>query len=64
MDQALARLDVTDPDADVYVIPVPWFFPEESEDPTTFAMTRVRVRAELANNCSIDTPLTVMDLTQ
>lgn len=64
VDQALARLDVTDPDADVYVIPVPWFFPEESEDPTTFAMTRVRVRAELANNCSIDPPLTVMDLTQ
>ena len=27
VDQALARLDVTDPDADVYVIPVPWFFP-------------------------------------
>lgn len=64
VDQQLAKLDITDPDADVYVIPVPWFFPEESEDATTFAMTRVRVRAELANNCRIDPPLTIMDLTQ
>lgn len=64
VDQALARLDIDDPDADRYVIPVPWFFPEESEDPTTFHMTRVRVRAELANNCKIDPPLTIMDLTQ
>lgn len=64
VDQALAKLEVTDPDADLYVIPVPWFFPEESEDATTFAMTRVRVRAELANNCKIDPPLTIMDLTQ
>lgn len=64
VDQVLARLDIDDPDADRYVIPVPWFFPEESEDPTTFHMTRVRVRAELANNCKIEPPLTIMDLTQ
>ena len=64
VDQVLARLDIDDPDADRYVIPVPWFFPEESEDATTFAMTRVRVRAELANNCKIEPPLTIMDLTQ
>lgn len=64
VDQMLARLDIDDPDADRYVIPVPWFFPEESEDATTFAMTRVRVRAELANNCKIEPPLTIMDLTQ
>lgn len=64
VDQMLARLDIDDPEADRYVIPVPWFFPEESEDATTFAMTRVRVRAELANNCKIEPPLTIMDLTQ
>lgn len=64
VDQELARLDIVDPDAERYVIPVPWFFPEETEDATTFAMTRVRVRAELANNCSINPPLTIMDLTQ
>ena len=34
VDQALARLDVTDPEAERYEIPIPWFFPEESEDVT------------------------------
>lgn len=64
VDQQLAKLEISDPDADRYVIPIPWFFPEESEDATTFYMTRVRVRAELANDCRIDPPLTIMDLTQ
>ena len=64
VDQALARLDVTDPEADVYVIPIPWFFPEESDDVTTIHMTKVRVRAELAPSCKIDPPLTILDLTQ
>ena len=63
VDQALARLEIDDPDADRYVIPVPWYFPEESTDGTTLHMTRVRVRAELANNCRIDPPLTILDLT-
>lgn len=64
VDQVLARLDVNDPDADRFVIPVPWFFPEESDDVTTIHMTKVRVRAELAPNCKIDPPLTILDLTQ
>ena len=64
VDQALARLNVTDPEADVYVIPIPWFFPEESDDVTTIHMTKVRVRAELAPSCKIDPPLTILDLTQ
>ena len=63
VDQQLAQLKIDDPDADRYVIPVPWFFPEESEDPTTLYMTRVRMRAELAPNCRIDPPLTILDLT-
>lgn len=62
-DKELAKLVVTDPDADTYVIPVPWFFPEESTDPTTLHMTRVRMRAELAPNCKIDPPLQILDLT-
>lgn len=64
VDQQLARLEISDPDAERYEIPIPWFFPEESDDVTTIHMTRVRVRAELANNCSIDPPLTILDLTQ
>ncbi len=47
---------------DRYVIPIPWFYPEESDDVTTLHMAKVRVRAELAENCSIYPPLTVLDL--
>lgn len=64
VDQVLAKLEIDDPNLDRYVIPVPWFYPEESEDVTTIHMTRVRVRAELATNCKIDPPITILDLTQ
>ncbi len=47
---------------DRYVIPIPWFYPEESDDVTTLHMSKVRVRAELAENCKIDPPLTILDL--
>ena len=60
----LATLNVEDPDADVFTIPVPYYYPEESTDPTSLHMTRVRLRAELAPNCRIDPPLTVVDLTE
>lgn len=62
-DQALATLYVDDPDAEVFEIPIPWFFPEHTTDPTTLHMTRVRVKAELAPNCKIDPPLQILDLT-
>ena len=59
----LAKLEIKDgEDLDRYVIPVPWFYPEESYDVTTLHMSRVRVRAELAENCKIDPPLTILDL--
>ncbi len=64
VDQALARLDVTDETTENYVIEIPWFFPEETEDPTTIYMSNLRVRAELAPNCKIEPPLTVLDLNQ
>lgn len=63
VDQELAKLVIDDPETDRYVIPVPWFFPEESEDGTTIHMTRARVRAELAPNCKIEPALTILDLT-
>lgn len=62
VDQQIAKLDVTDENADYYLIEIPWFFPEESEDPTTIYMSSLRIRAELAPNCKIDPPLTVLDL--
>lgn len=64
VDQQMARLDVDDPTQERYVIPVPWFFPEESDDLTTLHMTKARVRAELAPNCKIDPPLTILNLAQ
>ena len=62
--QELGRLEINDPDADRYVIPIPWFFPESSDDITTPYMVKMRVRASLEANCKIDPPLTVLDLTE
>lgn len=64
VDQQLAKLTVTDETMDYYVIEIPYYFPEETEDPTTIYMSSLRIRAELAANCKIDPPLTVLDLNQ
>lgn len=61
-DDLFATLNVTDPEADTFVIPVPYYFPEASTNSTSILMTRVRLRAELAPNCRIDPPLTVVNL--
>ena len=60
----LAKLNVEDPDVNEFIIPVPWFYPEESTDPTSIHMTRVRLEAELAPNCRIDPPLAMVDLSE
>ena len=62
--QELGRLEIGDPDADRYVIPIPWYFPETSDDITTPYLTRVRVRASLEANCKIEPALSVLDLTE
>ena len=62
--QEMGRLEIADPDADRYVIPIPWYFPETSDDITTPYMTKVRVRASLQANCRIEPALTVLDLTE
>ena len=64
VDQELGRLDITDPQTDRFVIPIPWYFPESSDDITTPYMTKIRVRASLQPNCTIDPPLTILDLTE
>lgn len=63
-DQQVAKLTITDETAERLVIPVPWFYPETSDDETTSYMTRMRVQAELAENCFIEPALTILDLTQ
>lgn len=62
--QEMGRLEISDPDVDRYVIPIPWYFPETSDDITTPYMTKVRVRASLQANCKIEPALTVLDLTE
>jgi len=62
--QEMGRLEISDPDVDRYEIPIPWYFPETSDDITTPYMTKVRVRASLQPNCIIEPALTVLDLTE
>jgi len=64
VDQEMAKLIVTDEETDRYVIPVPWYFPETSDKETTPYINKVRIKAEIDNNCTINPPLTLIDLTQ
>ena len=62
VDQEMGRLEVTDPNTERYVIPIPWFFPEASDDITTPYMLKVRVRATLQANCKLSPALSILDL--
>ena len=50
MDQSMCKLNITDENADRFVIPVPWFFPETSDNETSPYMTKVRVQAASASS--------------
>ena len=61
----IGKLDLTGINIDTmtrFEIPIMYYYPEESDNVTTLDMSHMRVRAELAPNCSIDPPLTVLDL--
>ena len=63
VEKEAGKLTVKDgEDLDIYEIPIAYYYPEKSDDVTTLHMNRMRVRAELAPNCKIDPPLTVLDL--
>ena len=62
--QEVGRLEISDPETDRYVIPIPWYFPETSDDITTPYMTRMRIRASLQANCKLEPALSVLDLTE
>ncbi len=51
--------DITD-----YVIPVPYYYPEESDNSTAEAMKAMKVTAVLENNCVINPGLGILDLTK
>lgn len=64
-DQAAATYSITnDSTMTDYVIPVPWYYPEESDNQTTDYMSSMKVVATIANNCLIDPPITVLNLNQ
>lgn len=62
--QELGRLTVTDPDATRYEIPIPFYYPEASNNETLMTMLAVRVQAELQPNWKISPKLGVLDLTE
>lgn len=62
VDKELVKYVITDPETDKYVIPIPWFYPEDSENGTDIYMDSMRVQAELAPNCIIEPALTVLNL--
>lgn len=65
VEKEMGKLDLSNVDASEmtrYEIPIMFYYPEESDDVTTLHMSRVRVRAELAPNCKIEPPLTILDL--
>lgn len=66
VDSEVARLQITDPNAERYVIPIPFYYPEASFDETEVYMTKVRVTAELQPNCTIEPGLgeALLDLTK
>lgn len=58
------KISAEESTADRFVIPVPWFFPESSDNETTENMTAMRVKAELNNNYTISPELSILDLTK
>ncbi|HEX2845442.1 MAG TPA: DUF5018 domain-containing protein [Chitinophagaceae bacterium] len=47
---------------DKIIIPVPWFFPESSNDETDVYMPEMKLEAALANNATISPALGIVDL--
>ncbi len=66
MDTEIVRYQIEDPNAERFVIPIPYYYPEASFDSTEPYMTKVRVQAELQPNCTIEPSLgdQLIDLTQ
>lgn len=56
--------DIADATQERFVIPVPWYFPESSTNETTDYMTAMKIEVNIANNCHIDPPITILDLSK
>ena len=62
--QELGKLTITDPDATRFEIPIPYYYPEASNEETLIYMLNLRVQAELQPNWKISPKLGVLDLTE
>lgn len=63
-DQDLGKIAITDPSVTDFVIPIPYYYPEASNDETLIYMTSLRIQAELQPNWKISPKLGVVDLTE
>ena len=63
-EQEISRLAIQDPDETDFVIPIPFYYPESSDDETLIYMLKLRVQAELQPNWTISPKLGVLDLTE
>lgn len=55
-------VQVSDPSKEEIMIPVPWNYPEDTDNPTE--ITKMRISANLDDNCTIEPGLSTMDLTK
>ncbi len=58
------RLEVENPDTNYFVIPLSYYYPADSEEKAGKYQISVRVKASIGDNCKIDPPLGIMDLTE
>ena len=58
------RLEVENPDTNYFVIPLSYYYPSDSENKAGKYQIAVRVKASIGDNCKIDPPLGIMDLTE
>lgn len=57
------RLEIDDPDQSEFVIPLSYYYPADSEEKAGKYQIAVRVKASIGDNCKIDPPLGILDLT-
>lgn len=63
-DKLAAQLSTTSSETTDYVIPIPYYYPEESDYVPSEDMKNMKVTAKLENNCFLSPGLGVLDLTK
>ncbi|MCS2582944.1 DUF5018 domain-containing protein [Bacteroides sp. BFG-551] len=59
VDKEAVVYTIADASVDKYVIPMPWYYPENSDNETSEYMKTMRVQAKLAPNCTIEPVLSI-----